>query len=132
MEVELLHGDDLTIAAAGRATFDPERRALAGLANAGEHLLAKMRAESLAEPDGGGGFAFTKRSGRDRGHDNVFAVANVFEPVPNGEMHFGLSLAIQFELLGENARVGGDPVNGNRRGSLGDFEITGNRGKAIG
>ncbi len=46
MEVELLHRDNLAVAAAGRAAFDTERRTLAGLANAGEHLLAKMRAQS--------------------------------------------------------------------------------------
>ncbi len=77
MEVELLHRDDLAVAAARRAAFDSERGTLAGLANAGEHLLAEMRTQSLAEPDGGGRFTFTQRSGRDRGHDDVLAVADV-------------------------------------------------------
>src|SRR6266566_4747207 len=131
MEVELFHRDNLAVAAAGRAAFDAERRALAGLANTGEHLLAEIRTQALAEPDGSGRLTFTQRRGRDRGHDDVLAVADVLEPVPNGEMHFRLSLAVEFQLLGKNAGFGGNLVNGNRRRCLGDFDITGDRGEEV-
>src|SRR6266853_6632338 len=131
MEVELFHRDNLAVAAAGRAAFDAERRSLAGLANAGEHLLAEVRSQALAEPDRGGRLTFTQWGGRDRGHDDVLAVADVLEPVPNGEVHFRLGLAVEFQLLGKNARFGGNPVNGNRRGRLGDFDITGNGGEEV-
>ncbi len=47
MQVEFLHRDDLAVAAAGRAAFDAEGGALAGLANAGEDFLAEVRAQSL-------------------------------------------------------------------------------------
>ncbi len=49
MEIELLHRNDLAVAAARRAAFDAERGTLAGLANAGEHFLAEMRAQRLAQ-----------------------------------------------------------------------------------
>src|SRR6476646_6920789 len=129
MEVELLHRDDLAIAAAGRPALDAERRALAGLANTGEYFLAEMRSEALAEPDCGGSLPFTQGRWRDRGNNDVLAVANVLEPVPNGKVDFGLGLAVKFQLVGKNARFGGDLVDGNRRGRLGDFDVTRDRGK---
>src|SRR5713226_8037380 len=108
MEVELFHRDDLAVAAAGRAALDAERRALAGLANTGEHLLAQMRSQALAEPYGRGGLPFPERRRRDRSHDDVVAIADVLEPVPDGEVHFGLGFAVEFQLFGKNARFGGD------------------------
>src|SRR5258708_39032227 len=99
MEIDLLHRDDLAVAAAGGAALDAERRALAGLANAGEHLLAQVRSQALAEPYGGGGLPFPERRRRDRGHDDVVAVADVLEPAPNREVHLSLGLAVEFDIL---------------------------------
>src|SRR5262249_3380308 len=48
MEIEFLHGDDLAITSACRAALDSKRRALAGLADASEHLLPQVRSERLA------------------------------------------------------------------------------------
>ncbi len=125
MEIELLHRNDLAVAAARRAALDAERRALAGLANAREHFLPQMRAQRLAEADGGGGLALAQRSGRDRGHHDVFSVGRILQPVANRKMHFGFGLAVEIQLLGKNAGFGGDLVDGKRRGSLRDFDIAG-------
>ena len=125
MEIELLHRNDLAVAAARRAALDAERRTLAGLANAGEHFLAQVRAQRLAEADGGGGLAFAQRRGRDRGHHDVFAVRRILQPVANREMHFGFGLAVELQFFGKNAGFGRDLVDGKRRGGLRDFDIAG-------
>ena len=125
VEIELLHGNDLAVAAAGRAALDTEGRALAGLADAGENFLAEMRAEGLAESNGGGGFAFAERRGRDGSDDDVLAVGRILEAVADGEVNLRFGVAIEFELFGKNAGGCGDAVDGDRRGGLGDFDITG-------
>ena len=50
MQVDLVHRDDLRVAAAGRAALDAEHRAQRGLADADHDLLAEA-AERLADPD---------------------------------------------------------------------------------
>ncbi len=53
------------------------------------------------------------------------------EPLPNGQVHFGLGLAVELQFFRKNARLGGDLVNGDRRRCLGDFDITGDRCKEV-
>ena len=125
MEIELLHRDDLAVAAARGAALDSESGALARLAHARENFLAQMRAERLAQADGRGGLAFAERRGRDRGDDDVFPVGTIFQAVADREMHLRLVLAVQLQLVRENARFRGDLVNRNGRGSLSDVNIAG-------
>ena len=108
VEVELLHRNDLAVAAARRAALDPERGTLAGLANAGEHFLAEMRAERLAQTDRRGRLALAERRGRDRGDHDVLAVGAVLQAVANRKMYLGLALAVELKLVGKNARFRGD------------------------
>jgi hypothetical protein len=75
VQVEILHRDDLRIAAACRAALDAEGRPLRGLADGGKDPFAEVRAQGLAQADGGGGLAFAERGGGDGGHVDVFAVA---------------------------------------------------------
>src|ERR1700733_7016142 len=125
MEIELFHWNDLAIAAARCAAFDAECRALAGLANAGEHFLAQVRAQRLAEANGGGGLTFTEWSGSDGGNHDVFSVRRILKPVSNGEMYFGFALAVEIQFLGKNTRLGRDLIDGKWRGGLSDFDIAG-------
>jgi hypothetical protein len=74
VEVELLHGNDLGVAAARSATLDTEGGALAGLPQAGEALLVQVRSQALSKTDGGSRFALTKGRGGDAGHHDVLAV----------------------------------------------------------
>ena len=60
MEVDVLHGHDLGIAAAGSAALHAEAGAEARLAHADERLLADV-IERIAKADGGGGLAFAGR-----------------------------------------------------------------------
>jgi hypothetical protein len=65
MQVELLHGNDLAVAAAGCATLDAKGWALRRLADAGEGDLAEVGAKGLREADGGRRLALAEGRGRD-------------------------------------------------------------------
>ena len=125
MEIELLHRNDLAIAATGSAAFNAEGRALAGLADACKYFLAQVRAQRLAEANGGGGFTFTEGRWGDGGDHDVFSVWRIFQPVANGEMYFGFALAVQIQFLGKNTGLGRDLIDGKGRGGLSDFDIAG-------
>ena len=65
VQVEVLHGDHLRVAAARGAALDAKGGALRGLADAGEHVAAQHRAQRLAHANGGGGLALAQRRGVD-------------------------------------------------------------------
>jgi hypothetical protein len=79
VKIELLHGDHLAVAAAGRATLDPERRPLAGLPNACKNALVKVRAKCLAQTHSRRGLSLAEWGGGDRGHQNVLAIRLILE-----------------------------------------------------
>ena len=60
VEVEVLHGDDLAVAAAGGAALDAEDRAQRGLAD-GHRGAPADAVEPLREADGGGRLALAQR-----------------------------------------------------------------------
>ena len=84
-----------------------------------------MRAQCLAESDGGGGLALAQRSRRDGGHHDVFSIGRILQSVANGEVNFGFGLAVEIQFLGKNAGLVGDLIDGKRRGGLRDFDIAG-------
>ena len=73
MEVDVLHGDNLGIAAAGSTALDAEYRAERGLTQGDDSLLADA-GHRLAQTYGGGSFALTGGSGVDGGNQDQFAV----------------------------------------------------------
>ena len=103
VQVEVLHRDHLAVPAAGRAAFDAKGRALAGLADAGEDALAQVRPQRLAQAHHGRALAFTQRGGGDGGHIDVFAVRDILEPLQHFQPHLGLILAVQFQLIRQQA-----------------------------
>ena len=68
VEVEVLHRDDLAVAAAGRPALDPEDRAERGLADRGRGPLPDP-VEALGEADRGGRLALAERRRGDRGDE---------------------------------------------------------------
>ncbi len=72
VEVEVLHRDDLAVAAAGRAALDPEDRPERRLADVDRGLLADA-VEALGEPDRRRRLALAERRRGDRGDDDVLA-----------------------------------------------------------
>ena len=76
VEVDILHGNNLGIAAAGCTALDAEDRAERGLAQRDNGVLSDL-AQTVGEADGGGGFPFT---GRRRGDGGVMAVTRMSLP----------------------------------------------------
>src|SRR5207302_5445257 len=92
---------DLAISTSSGAALNSERWTLAGLADAGEHLLAQVRSQRLTQSDRSGGLPFPQRGGRDSRDHDVFAVGRILQAIANREMHlrFGLPLQLQFSVV---------------------------------
>ena len=76
VEVDVLHGNDLRVAAAGRAAFDAEDRAQGRLTERHDGLLADL-AQAVCQADAGRGLAFARGRGGDGGHQDQLAVGGV-------------------------------------------------------
>ena len=80
VEVEVLHRNDLGVTAAGGSAFDPERRPLRRLANAGHDLLLE-HAKGLGQADIRSCLPLPERCGSDRGDIDILPVRPIFEPL---------------------------------------------------
>ena len=69
VEVDVLHGDHLGVAAAGRAPLDAEHRTEAGFPQA-EHRAFPQGAHGIGQAHAGGGLALARRRGADGGDQN--------------------------------------------------------------
>ena len=123
VQVELFHGNHLAVAAAGCAALDAKRGTLAGLADAGHHAVVQQRAQGLAEPDRGGGLAFTQRGRRDGGHIDVFAVRDILQAIQHFQFNFGLIRAVKFDFLREKSQFLGNLRNRFNIRFLRDLDI---------
>ena len=104
VEVEVLHRDDLAVAAAGRPALDPEDRTERRLADVDGRLPADV-VEPLGEPDRGRRLALAERGRGDRRHEHVLAArALLLEPLDRLERHLGLGRSVQLELAVGDAR----------------------------
>ena len=99
VQVEVLHGDNLAIAATGSAALDTKCRALAGLADAGEDALAQMSTHRLAEAYHSGAFALAKGSGGDGGDINVFPVRYILQTIQHLQANLSLILTMKFYIF---------------------------------
>ena len=72
VEVEVLHRDDLAVAATRRSSLDAEDRPERRLADVDRRLPADP-VETLGQPDRGGRLALAERRRRDRGDHDVLA-----------------------------------------------------------
>ena len=123
VEVEVLHRDDLAVAAAGRAALDPEHRPERRLADA-DRRLAPDRVQALGQADGRRGLALAQRRRRDRGDDDVLAARSLRLQAPDGlEGDLGLRRAVQLDLVIGQAQVTGDVDDRTRRDGAGDLQI---------
>ena len=73
VQVDVLHGHHLCIAAAGSAALYAEHGAKAGLAQA-EHGLFAQRVHGVGQTYAGSSFAFTGRGGADGGDKDQLAL----------------------------------------------------------
>ena len=122
MEVDVLHGHDLRVAAAGRAPLHAEDGSERRLAQADRRLLAD-EIEGVAEADGGGGLALAGRGRRHRRHQDQLAVRPAGEAVGVVERQLGLGVAVRFEALFGDSQLTGDGGDAVELGLLCDFDV---------
>jgi len=130
VEVEVLHGDDLRVAAAGRTAFDAKGRPLRWLADAADHVLAQ-HAQALSQADRGGRLAFSKWGWRDGRHINVLAGWPVGVAFDDIQMHFGFVLAEGFEIIDAQAQTRGNVDDRLEFGCLGNIQVAWHRVQAF-
>ena len=122
MQVDVLHGDDLCIAAACSAALDAEDRAERGLAERDNGLLADS-AESVCKTDAGRGLAFACRGGGDRCHQDQFTVGSIRMIFQIIVVNLCLVMAVLFDVLLINAKPCGNLGNLLRAGFLRNLNV---------
>ncbi len=112
VEVEVLHRDELRVAAAGRAALDAEDRAEGGLAQ-GEHGVDADGVHRLGEADGRDRLALAERRRGDGRDVDDLAVGLVLEAVEQGHVvDLGLVATVELQLVLEDAGLLGDRLDG--------------------
>ena len=124
VEVQVLHRDDLRVAAARGAALHAEDRAERGLAQA-EHRLAAELAEALRERDRRRRLPLARRRRRDRRDVDQLRVGPVGEAVDDGEVDLRLVAAVRLDLVVEEPELVGDVADRAQRRGLGDLEAGG-------
>ena len=121
VEVDVLHGHHLGIAAAGGAALDAEHRAQRGFPQRHSRPLADF-AQAVGQADGGGGFPLSGRGGRDGRHQDQLAVRPPVLP-QQAVIHLGLVRAVQLQVRFVHAGACRDLRDGPQSAGLGDLNI---------
>ncbi len=98
VKVDVLHWDDLCVAAAGSTALDAEDRAERRLAERGADVFAEL-CKAVREADCGRGLALAGRSRRDGGHEDELAIfcLSLFLQFPDVDL--GLVIAVKLETV---------------------------------
>ena len=119
VQVDVFHGDDLGVAAAGGAAFDAHDWAEGGFPD-GYDGGAAGGPDGVGKPDEDGGFTFTGWGGGNAGDEDEFA--GCFGG-GGGDVDFGFGGAVGDEGLFWDAGAGGDGGDGFEGVGLGDFDV---------
>ena len=120
VQVDVLHGDDLRVAAARGAALDAEDGAEGRLAQA-EHGLLAHGVERVGEADRGGRLALAGRRRIDGRDEHELAAAGLVGKGVDIDLRLGLAVVLE-HVLGK-AHLGGDLRDGEHLRFLGDFDI---------
>src|SRR5699024_5113258 len=121
VQVDILHGDDLGVAAAGRAALDTEHGAEGGLTQGDENVLAQLL-HAVGQTHSGGSLAFTGGGGVD-GSDKDELAVGALHIVEDVVVHLGLVLAVLLQILVIHTGRFGDLGDGEHGGFLCDFDV---------
>ena len=121
VQVDVLHGHHLRVAAAGGSALDAEHRAEGRLTQAEEHIPVQT-AQGVGQTDAGGGLALPRRSGVDGGDEDQLALPGCFPQ--RGDVDLGLIAAIVFQQALVNARLRGHLTNGEHIRALSDLDVS--------
>ena len=121
MEVNILHGDHLGIAASGRAPLDAEHRPQGRLPQRHVGPLAQPP-QAVGQPHGGGRFSLSGGGGGDGSDQNQLAVGGVrLRQKPVIELR--LIPAIQLQVCFVHTGLGGNVHDGARGMLLCNFDV---------
>ena len=96
VQVDVLHRDDLGIAAARRAALDAEHGPQGRLAQRHDDVFIQAL-HAVRQPDGGRRLAFARRRGRDGGDEDELAV--LLLPLHHRKIDLRLILAVIFDVV---------------------------------
>ena len=122
MKVDLLHGDDLRVAASGCPALDAEDRPEGWLPQRDDDLLAQL-AKGLSDADGAGGFTLTGWCRADTGHEHQPALGLTSPERFGRDLGFGVS--VEKDVVQAQAQLGGHVLDRPECRGLGDFDIGG-------
>src|SRR6476659_3972759 len=110
VEVEVLHGNDLRVTAAGRAALDPEDRSERRFAET-ENGLRADSTETLRQRDGRRCLPLARSRRRDRRDANELAVSTGRALVERRQIDLRLVGPVELDLVRLETRAGGDLGN---------------------
>ena len=122
VKVDVLHRDDLRVAAARRAAFDAEDRAQRGFPQCQHGLLAKP-VHGLRQAYRHGGLAFPGRRRVDSRDKDKFAVFFVFQSREEILVQFGFVFAVKFQFVLPYSPFGGQVGYFLHFTALGDLNV---------
>ncbi|MPN17470.1 hypothetical protein SDC9_164823 [bioreactor metagenome] len=96
VEVNVLHGDNLGVAAAGRAALNAEHRAERRLPKRQHHPLAH-EVQRVGQAHAGGGLALSRGRGVNGGDQNQLALAG--RAPQRGYVHLGLGASVRLQQV---------------------------------
>ena len=120
VEVDVLHGHHLGVAAAGGAALDAKDGAERGLAQA-EHGLFAQSAEGVGQAHAGGGLALAGGGGADGGDQDQLALPAAL--LGQTMVDLGLIAAVGDDVGVVEAKARGDLGDGAQGGFLRDLDI---------
>ena len=122
VQIDVLHRHHLGVAAPRRTALHAETGAQRRLAQADAGLLADP-VQGVAQADAGRGLAFAGGRGRDRGDQHQLAGGFGLQAAIQVERHFGLVLAVMFQVVVSDAQLSRDFVDGQHFRLTGDFDV---------
>ena len=120
VEVDVLHRNDLSIAAAGSAALHAKYGAQRGLTQANDRLLAQA-AQGVRQADGGGGFALAGRSGTDGSYQYQLGFER--QILHGMDIYFGLVMAVVLQIFRGNSQLSGHLFDRQHSGFLSDLDV---------
>ena len=123
VQVDVFHGDDLRVTAAGRSTLDAEAGSEARLTQADHGLLADG-IQTVAQAHRCGGLTLAGRRGVDGRHQHQLARLAGGQRLDRVQRQLGLVRAVLQQLVAADADLGRNVFDGTHLGFACDLDIT--------
>jgi len=122
VQVDVLHGQHLGVAAPGRPSLHPEARPQGRLPQADHGRMAHLR-QGLGEPDGRRGLPLTRRRGRRGRHQHQFPVRAVLQALHEVQVHFRLRFPIGDQRFLRDPRLSRDLTDRQQLRRVRDLDV---------